>query len=456
MSSPEELASFLEVRGVVAASEAARALKISQPTFSRLAARLGRRLVRIGKGRATRYGLAREVRALGTRWPVYRIDAQGHAREVGSLHAVHRSDWWFEARGEAPGWLHGEFANGLFPGLPWFLADLRPQGFMGRSFARRYGDALGLPRDPTLWSADGILVAMLTHGEDLQGNFVVGEHALEQARQLRDGTPAVIARDARARRYAELAEKALEGEAAGSSAGGEQPKFTASVDDGGGAVRAVIVKFSGPIDTPPGRRWADLLVAEHLASEVLRAHDLPAVVSEVVESGGRYCLEVTRFDRVGAHGRRGFASLAALGADHHGHYKDWRDAADLLGREGWLAADDAERLRVLWWFSEWIANTDHHLGNVGVFVDNARPLTLAPAYDILPMHHRPLNTGEIVDRLARDPLDAPPGEAAVWLRAAEMGVSFWQRVADDTRVSSEFRRIAAEYAVRIAGRTRSG
>ena len=453
MISPEELASHLRVHGVSSASEASRALGISQPTFSRLAARLGPRIARIGKARATRYGLVREVRGLGTRWPVYRVDGRGRTREVGTLHALHPASWWFEARGEASAWLHEEFADGLFPGLPWFLVDLRPQGFMGRAFAYRYGDTLGLKRDPSLWSADDILVAMLAYGEDLQGDLIVGERALERARELRRSVE-VIARDARVARYAELAERALEGEAVGSSAGGEQPKFTAYVDDGADSVRAVIVKFSGPIETPAGRRWADLLVAEHLAGEVLRAHGLPASESEVVVAGRRYCLEMTRFDRVGAHGRRGFASLAALGAEYHGHYNDWRDAADLLTRDGWITPEDDARLRLLWWFGEWIANTDRHLGNVGVFVGDARPLALAPAYDTLPMLYRPASTGEVVER-EFDPLDAPPNEIAAWTRAAEMALVFWRRVAADARVSPEFRAIAAGNAVRTEGRTRS-
>ena len=453
MISPDDLASHLRVHGISSASDVAHALGVSQPTFSRLVARCGPRVVRIGKARATRYGLAREVRGLGTRWPVYRVDGRGRTREVGTLHALHPSSWWFEARGEAPAWLHGEFANGLFPGLPWFLVDLRPQGFMGRAFAYRYGDTLGLKRDPSFWSTDDILIAMLAYGEDLQGDLLVGERALERARELRRAVE-VIACDARASRYAELAERALEGEAVGSSAGGEQPKFTAYVDDGVGSVRAVIVKFSGPVETPAGRRWADLLVAEHLAGEVLRAQGLPAAESEIVVAGRRYCLEVTRFDRVGAHGRRGFASLAALGAEYHGHYNDWRDAADLLTRDGWITPEDDARLRLLWWFGEWIANSDRHLGNVGLFVDDVRPLTLAPAYDTLPMLYRPAATGEVVAR-DFDPLDAPANEARVWLRAAEMALGFWRRVADDARVSPEFRSIAAENAVRIAGRTRS-
>ena len=52
--------------------------------------------------------------------------------------------------------LHGEFADGLFPDWPWFLDDQRPQGFLGRAFARRGGAALGAPEDLRLWRDEDI------------------------------------------------------------------------------------------------------------------------------------------------------------------------------------------------------------------------------------------------------------------------------------------------------------
>lgn len=65
----------------------------------------------------------------------------------------------------------------------------------------------------------------------------------------------------RAERYAALAHATLAGERAGSSAAGEQPKFTACVADADGSPRHVIVKFSEPVEgNPVARRWADLLI----------------------------------------------------------------------------------------------------------------------------------------------------------------------------------------------------
>ena len=59
---------------------------------------------------------------------------------------------------------------------------------------------------------------------------------------------------------------------AGSSAGGEQPKFTSTVPVDGNPLHDAhcIVKFTPPRGTPFGERWHDLLQLEHLANEVLR------------------------------------------------------------------------------------------------------------------------------------------------------------------------------------------
>jgi hypothetical protein len=62
--------------------------------------------------------------------------------------------------------------------------------------------------------------------------------------------------------YSDLASRAMDGQPVGSSAGGEQPKFTASIERAG-EILDVLVKVSPPVETIEGRRWADLLVCEH-------------------------------------------------------------------------------------------------------------------------------------------------------------------------------------------------
>ncbi len=427
--------------GPVLAGQVLERLGCSRPTLSRLA-RSSPAVVRIGRARATRYALTREVRALGSRWPVFRIGPTGRPSQLGTLHALEPRAFWFETPDRLP-WMVGDFADGLFPDLPWFLEDLRPQGFLGRAFARRHAPSLGLSPDPRLWSAAGVLVTLLLFGDDLPGDLVVGEEALARAQLSRPA--ATVSRADCATRYSELAATALLGETAGSSAAGEQQKFTATLEDQGRLLH-VLVKFSPRLDTPGGVRWADLLVAEHLAEALLTLRGHPSSETRIVDGTDRRFLEVVRFDREGASGRRGFVSLFALDAAHYGKLDTWAAAADRLERDGWLAPDEARRLRLLWWFGRLIGNADMHFGNVSLTLD--RPCRLAPTYDMLPMLYRPEPGGELVAR-ALEPALPPPAHLEVWQEAAGLAVQLWEEVAQDARVSAPFREEAGRNATRV-------
>ncbi len=431
----------LLLHGPLPARRVLDALGIARPTLGRLVRAARGRVVRIGRARATSYARVREVRTFGERWPVYRIDPSGRAHLAAHLHALMPRAWWYQPTGPEPAWLHGEFASGLFPDLPWFLDDLRPQGFMGRAFARRYGESLGLGPDPRLWDAEAVLAAVLVHGDDLPGDFVIGNAALDRVQRRGLGPPVSIAGPERSSRYPALAEAALAGEVPASSAGGEQPKFTACLEEDGG-YRHVLVKFSPPELTPIGQRWADLLVCEQLAAVTLRTHGVPACDATVLEAGGRWYLEATRFDRAGAHGRHGVVTLTGLDNAYYGKLDTWYAAADRLQGDGWLPPEDADRLRVLWWFGLLIGNTDMHFGNVSLAFAETRPLALSPAYDMLPMHYRPAVTGEVSWHGFLPPLPAPQ-QLPIWRRAADLAASFWAAAAHDERISVTFRGEAA-------------
>lgn len=437
-----QLQDLLRANGPQTATQLGSLLKISQPTVSRAITDAGDRIVRIGRARATRYALGREIARVGRRWPAYRIDAAGQAHLLGELRALHGDGFHFEPSRPLPGFLHGEFADGLFPGLPWFLDDQRPQGFLGRAFARRVAADIGASEDLARWQADDVVLGLLRHGDDQPGDLVLGETALQRALQdALDPIDAISAAD-RATDYPKRADAALRGESIGSSAGGEQPKFVARLreDDG---YRSVIVKFSERIDTSAGRRWSDLLRCEQIAGEILRGHGQHAAYSEIVEADGRTFLQSTRFDRTPVLGRHGFVSLAALDSGYfgYGRIEWWRFAAELQ-RAGWIEAGDARRLRVLGWFGALIANSDMHLGNAGLVLADARPLALAPAYDMLPMHFRPAASGEVVPRDYAVTLPTPEFRDD-WRIAAAIARDFWRRVADDAGISGDFRGIAA-------------
>lgn len=434
----EALMDVLRRQGPSSARVIGAALGISQPVVSRLLAAAGGQVVRIGRARRARYAAVRDVRGLGTEWPLFRIDARGRPHASGQLTALYRAGSFFAAANPTD-WLRDNFVDGLFPGVPWFLDDQRPQGFLGRLFAQRWSHELGLPPDILRWNDDAVLTALLVHGEDGPGDFVLGDAALERALQSEPDSIPVATRE---NCYAALAEAALAGEMVGSSAAGEQPKFTAAVQDSDGTIRHVIVKFSEPVDNnPAARRWADLLICEHVASQLLAEQGSPSARTEVVWSQGRLCLEVTRFDRVGAYGRRGCVTLAAWGDAHDGERDEWPSAVARMRQGRWVDEVALEHVRQRWWFGRMIGNTDMHFGNISFFLDDQLPLELTPNYDMLPMLYRPGSSGALVSREYRPPVPTP-ADMRFWQQAAAWADEYWQRIAAHPEISDDFRQIA--------------
>jgi hypothetical protein len=98
-----------------------------------------------------------------------------------------------------------------------------------------------------------------------------------------------------------------------------------------------------------------------------------------------------------------------------------------------------------------IANTDRHYGNISLLLDGD-DWALAPAYDMLPMRYAPVG-GELVARPL--PERAPQPTTATlpeWPRALALARSFWSAVANDVRVSADFRQIAANNLALITTR----
>ena len=437
------LAKELRLRGSATATELASALGISQPTLSRAINAAGDRILRMGRARSTRYALTREIGRAGGSWPLFRIDAGGRSEQLGELRALHGDAFHFQAFGDRPALLTPPFQDGLFPGLPWFLDDLRPQGFLGRALAQRVASDIGAGPELALWRVDDIALALLRHGSDLPGDLVLGEDMLQQAQSEALNPVNLLQPDQRYSHYPALAMAALQGEAAGSSAGGEQPKFTVTVSDGA-QYRPMIVKFNSRRDSPGGQRWSDLLRCENLASTVLARVGLRTTSNEVIEADGRTFLQSSRFDRTPERGRCGLLSLAALDGAFYGHGRiDWTRFADQLALDGWISHDDAQALRQIGWFGTLIGNSDMHLGNISLILTDARPLALAPVYDMLPMQFRPVASGEIVPR--RLLVDLPlPSQRDDWKFAAAIAHEFWQQTADASEVSAPMRDIAGD------------
>jgi len=373
----------------------------------------------------------RDVRGLGGDFPLYAIDAVGNAQIIGNLLAVAYDQFL---------WKPVAAPEQLFRSLPWFIADLHPEGFVGRAFALRLHQELGLPPRGSDWNEDHLLSALARRGEDTMGNLVIGRESLERYfRMVRDAPPP-LPEAAIAETYPRLAQEAMDGQPAGSSAGGEQPKFTAVIERDGEA-RHVLVKFSPPISTEEGRRWGDLLICEHHALRIIRENaGIAAAHGSMVEAGGRVFLEVTRFDRIGLFGRLPLISLRTVDNEFYGFQDNWINAANRMAHDGRLPAEDARALRWLSVFSSLIGNNDQHFGNVSlVMADDGRGFRLAPAYDVPPMVYRPLD-GTVPDRSFTPPA-VMPGAPDEWPSALACAGLFWERAKSDVRISEKFRSI---------------
>ncbi|MDQ2822853.1 MAG: HipA domain-containing protein [Pseudomonadota bacterium] len=254
----------------------------------------------------------------------------------------------------------------------------------------------------------------------------------------------MIRQSTRAERYPDMARHAMQGEPPGSSAGGEQPKFTAIVarDDDAQTIEHVIVKFSPQVDAASGRRWGDLLICEHLALETLASYQIAAAKTTILDAGGRVFLEVVRFDRVGLHGRLPMATFSALDGDLGMLDQSWTAVAQELARLGQLSAADVQTVEILDLFGALIGNTDKHHGNIALAWTLEERHTLLAAYDMLPMLYRPNAHGEIVPRDwmpdvgARLALQHLP-------RCCQMAQDFWRRVLADGRISQDFKHTVA-------------
>ncbi|MDP3082848.1 MAG: HipA domain-containing protein, partial [Rubrivivax sp.] len=313
-----DILTALRLRGPTQAGELLKALGVSRPTLMRLVRSAGDHVVVRGSARRTTYAARRALRGSHAPLPLYRVDGQGDVTQVAQLDLTHPEGCAMEFLADF-GWpLDDAMQAGWFDGLPYPLHDMRPQGFLGRRFARHHAEMLQVPQDPASWSDDHALHAMSLLGSDLPGEFIVGESAcrrwLDRIQDARlDQGESAIADAELAQAYAARAEAAMGQGVVGSSAGGEFPKFTAMRAFADEQVQQVLVKFSGSDDSPGTRRWADLLVCEHLAGQVLpKQLGIAAARSRIHRFGGRTYLEVDRFDRHGPLGRSGVVSWGAL------------------------------------------------------------------------------------------------------------------------------------------------
>jgi hypothetical protein len=391
-------------------------LKISQPTLSRTIALAGDAIVRIGNGKSIQYAHRDAHRGLADS-PVYSLSREGTLRMLGTLIAVRPKGYVMRS---------SDGQNRYSAGLPWWLQGMRPQGFLGRAFARQHAATLGLPANVREWRDADVLRALLTHGHDAVGNLIVGDAAREHFLSAQAASPDEQAPPSV--RYPLLALAAEHGELAGSSAAGEQPKFTTRNPQG----VAVLVKFTALDDNPVSQRWRDLLLAEHLASQTLSAAGISAAQTHLINASGRRFLEIERFDRVklqGETGRCAVHSLAALDAEFIGDGSSpWPVITAQLAKAGLITRQAAHTSALLYAIGTLIGNTDMHQGNLSFIGDAAQAYELAPSYDMLPMAFAPSSSGALAATIP--PLRLHPAvTSAVWHQALTCANDYATRLA---------------------------
>jgi len=430
--------------GTASSPELEAAVGLSQSAVSRQLRALmaAHKILRIGSTRGARYGSLRSVEGIGSQWPVHRVDPRGRVRILGVLHALAANEYYFEPADSSFAW------GGVSSGLPYFLQDQRPAGFLGRAVPRRYPE-LNLPQRVSDWNDDHYLRYLVQRGSYVVGDLIVGKPALSEYLAT-VGQRVPLQPSDREREYPRLASEVMEGGLPGSSAHGEHPKFATLVEEAS-AIRHVLVKFSPTMDTPAGQRWSDLLVAEHLAQEVLRAAGISAAQSRIDHFAGRAFLEVTRFDREGRNGRIGVTSLFAVDTVQYGVLDNWAAAAERLHSDGRIDANTLETIRLLAAFGALIANTDRHFGNLAFFDRYDGNFSLTPVYDMLPMLFAPEHSQIVVRTFTPEPPTADT--LRVYERARDLAATYWQRLSEDRRISSEFRATSAACRKTLFGLT---
>ncbi|MBT5030908.1 MAG: type II toxin-antitoxin system HipA family toxin YjjJ [Proteobacteria bacterium] len=431
------IAEYLE-RGPATSRQIQLDLNMNQAAVSRQLRRMKDRIVKIPNGRSPLYALARNAFGSDDKLPLFMVDAYGNNAVAATLRPLSNGGFFVEPSIGMPSILLGESKTGFYEDLPFFLHDLRPQGFLGRQIAEELSrQSEDFPPDPRRWNTSHIGRYLISNGDDLPGNFKFGHQAYLRVRR---NLELVTEAD-----YPTLAENVLSGQIPGSSAGGEQQKYTAYCKD---KSAHVIVKFSPKGDNIVAQRWRDILVTEFHATKALRSGGLPAAETQLIEMDGRLFLESLRFDRNGEYGRLSMISLSSVDAEFTGLGSSWPQVMRALSEQelvSWHHTDDAA---TLWVFGRLINNSDMHLGNLSLAIEGG-VFRLLPAYDMCSMGFAPTQGGDVPPYQFTPPTpfydtsDTPEVRMANEL-AGKIARNFWNNVASDQRTSDDFRKFLSD------------
>ncbi len=418
---------FLE-NGPATSREIQFATGLSQTVVSRQLRRMGANVIKLKAGRSLRYTMTKNAFGGSDRLPLYAVDAHGNNTAIALIRPLLHGGFFVEPLAGMPKVLLGEGKDGCYDDLPYFLYDLAPQGFLGRQIAQEMSSRSDdFPNDPRNWNVDHIGRYLVSNGDDLPGNFKFGEQVYLRVRRQ----PVMVMPDD----YPRLAEDVMSGILPGSSAGGEQPKFTAFCKD---ISAHVIVKFSPKGGDSVARRWRDVLITEFHAAEAIHDKSFPAAKSRLFEEGGRLFLESRRFDRSGDHGRMSMVSLQSIDAEFTGMGSGWDRVIDALWKKKLVSWQHCFDATFLYGFGLLINNTDMHLGNLSLSIDGD-VFRVLPVYDMCSMGFAPKG-GEVLPFGFTPPnINGLENLKGVVYDVKAAVRDFWLRVEGDGRISDEFR-----------------
>jgi hypothetical protein len=417
---------FLQ-RGSANSKQIQLATGLSQAVVSRRLKKLSSQIITADKHRPPVYSLTRNAFGAGNRMPIVMVDLQGKNRLVGYLRPIEAKGFYLESNSQTPLSLIGG-EDGYYPDLPYFLDDLRPQGFLGRQLAQQMAElSADFPNNLQYWTSNHIGRFLLSNGDDLPGNIKLGEQAsLRLARK-----PKEISR----RDYEVVADDVVRGENIGSSAGGEQPKFTVFNHE---LQRHVLVKFSPKGHNEIAQRWRDILVSEHYALQTLNNFGIQAAKTKIIETENRLFLESIRFDRQGLFGRSSMLSLQAIDMTFVGSLENWNTTMQALYKQKLCSSEDVETTKLVSAFGLLINNTDMHHGNISMSIKQ-NGFKLLPIYDMCCMGFAP-KVAEVLpfkfSPISINEFELFDSQQSI---LKKMELHFWQNLSRDERISVEFR-----------------
>ena len=439
----DQLLLLLKSEQSLSAAQLQAATGKSQASLSLALKRLGAQVHKLGAARSTRYALTQDILGLPASqdlfWGGGGAGCSGSGggsggsgatlQRFGTLTFLHQAA--LHVRSGQHDWL----TQGR---LPWFLTSLQPQGFLGRELARVRPD---FPSDPEDWTLAQVLYMAINHVSDPVGAFFFRSPQPVRPPTPNDQAPKPV-------RYEELATNVGARLPAGSSAAGEQPKFTAHTN----GEQSSIVKFSPPRGTPFGERWHHLLHLEKRALQTLGSNGIASAQTEIIETAKRCCLESRRFDRAAGGVMRHTVTAAAVHDEFvQAQRVNWVVTCEALVKQNLMSSGDARTVVLTYLFGQFIGNTDMHFGNLSFFVDDVnKPLFVpTPVYDMLPMMWRPdIHSGNLEPSPLREPVP-PVGYAAEVALARAWAIDYWRQAGVDAELGSELRGLCVENARRL-------